>query len=175
MGILRFKSLTAMMIPWAMTSHLIIPPKILTRIAWTWGKKRKETSSKTECWRAQRGELHRASTVSCLKPWTAFETWHLLTLLSEVMSLKASVTWWAVAPPPTSRKLAGVPPWSLMMSMVAMARPAPFTKTDKATGQMIQADDFLLLHWICTGKKNPKHSLIIRLTLNGNALHINHN
>lgn len=50
-----------------------------------------------------------------------------LTFLSEVMSLKASVTWWAVAPPPTSRKLAGVPPWSLMMSMVAMAKPAPLT------------------------------------------------
>lgn len=55
----------------------------------------------------------------------------VLTFLSEVMSLKASVTWWAVAPPPTSRKLAGVPPWSLMMSMVAMARPAPFTTKNK--------------------------------------------
>ena len=32
-----------------------------------------------------------------------------------------------VAPPPTSRKFAGWPPWSLMRSMVAMARPAPFT------------------------------------------------
>src|SRR5262245_1841395 len=31
------------------------------------------------------------------------------------------------APPPTSRKLAGSPPASLMMSMVAMARPAPLT------------------------------------------------
>ncbi len=29
--------------------------------------------------------------------------------------------------PPTSRKLAGAPPCSLMMSMVAMARPAPLT------------------------------------------------
>lgn len=50
-----------------------------------------------------------------------------LTLGSEVISLKASVTWAAVAPPPTSRKLAGDPPWSLMISMVAMARPAPLT------------------------------------------------
>jgi hypothetical protein len=33
-----------------------------------------------------------------------------------------------VAPPPTSKKLAGVPPFSLMMSMVAMARPAPLTR-----------------------------------------------
>src|SRR5262249_26982368 len=31
------------------------------------------------------------------------------------------------APPPTSRKLAGSPPASLMMSMVAMASPAPLT------------------------------------------------
>ncbi|KAA6417230.1 MAG: malate dehydrogenase [Trebouxia sp. A1-2] len=33
----------------------------------------------------------------------------------------------SVALPPTSKKLAGEPPCSLMMSMVAMARPAPFT------------------------------------------------
>ena len=45
--------------------------------------------------------------------------------------MKASVTCAAVAPPPTSRKLAGVPPWSLMISMVAMARPAPFTGEEK--------------------------------------------
>ena len=30
--------------------------------------------------------------------------------------------------PPTSRKLAGMPPWSLMMSMVAIAKPAPLTR-----------------------------------------------
>src|SRR5690606_28387560 len=50
-----------------------------------------------------------------------------LTLLSERMILKASVTRSLVAPPPTSRKLAGAPPCSLTMSMVPMARPAPFT------------------------------------------------
>ena len=33
----------------------------------------------------------------------------------------------ALAPPPTSRKFAGLPPAYLMMSMVAIARPAPFT------------------------------------------------
>src|SRR5262249_6631240 len=33
----------------------------------------------------------------------------------------------ALAPPPTSRKFAGEPPAYLMMSMVAMASPAPFT------------------------------------------------
>src|SRR5256885_499394 len=44
------------------------------------------------------------------------------------MILKASVTFSGVAPPPTSRKLAGSPPNSLMVSMVAMARPAPLTR-----------------------------------------------
>jgi hypothetical protein len=44
------------------------------------------------------------------------------------MILKASVTFSVVAPPPTSRKLAGSAPNSLMVSMVAMARPAPFTR-----------------------------------------------
>ncbi len=54
-----------------------------------------------------------------------------VTLGSDVMSLKASVTCCDVAPPPTSRKLAGVPPWSLIMSIVAIARPAPFTETSE--------------------------------------------
>src|SRR5206468_6931648 len=43
------------------------------------------------------------------------------------MILNASVTFSAVAPPPTSRKFAGDPPKCLMVSMVAMARPAPLT------------------------------------------------
>ena len=38
-----------------------------------------------------------------------------------------SMTSLELAPPPMSRKLAGSPPYSWMMSMVAMARPAPFT------------------------------------------------
>src|SRR5580700_1286455 len=49
------------------------------------------------------------------------------TLGSLTMILKAAVTFSLVAPPPTSRKLAGSEPYSLMMSMVAMARPAPLT------------------------------------------------
>src|SRR5690554_459289 len=49
------------------------------------------------------------------------------TALSDRMILNASVTRSLVAPPPTSRKLAGWPPASLMMSMVPMARPAPLT------------------------------------------------
>ena len=54
----------------------------------------------------------------------------VLTFLSEVIKLNASVTCSAVAPPPTSKKLAGLPPWSLMMSIVDMAKPAPFTITN---------------------------------------------
>ena len=49
------------------------------------------------------------------------------TLGSAVMILNASVTFSAVAPPPTSRKFAGSPPKCLMMSIVAIARPAPLT------------------------------------------------
>src|SRR6185369_16542486 len=45
----------------------------------------------------------------------------------ERMSSNAAVTRSLVAPPPTSRKLAGCPPCSLIRSMVAIARPAPFT------------------------------------------------
>src|SRR5690348_2576350 len=50
-----------------------------------------------------------------------------LTLGEERISLNAAVTRSFVAPPPTSRKLAGSPPASLITSMVAIARPAPLT------------------------------------------------
>ena len=43
------------------------------------------------------------------------------------MILNAAVTFSREAPPPTSRKFAGSSPNSLMMSIVAMASPAPFT------------------------------------------------
>src|SRR4051812_24192520 len=76
-------SLAAAMMPSAMMSHFMMPPKILTRMPFTFG--------------------------------------------SLTMILKAWVTFSLVAPPPTSRKLAGSLPYSLMMSMVAMAKPAPFT------------------------------------------------
>src|SRR5262245_45124499 len=49
------------------------------------------------------------------------------TLASERMILKAWATLSLVAPPPTSRKLAGSPPQSLIISIVAMAKPAPLT------------------------------------------------
>ena len=51
----------------------------------------------------------------------------MLTFGSPVIILKASFTCDAVAPPPTSKKFAGDPPCNLMISMVAIASPAPFT------------------------------------------------
>ena len=46
---------------------------------------------------------------------------------SFMMILKPASTVCALAVPPTSKKLAGSPPLSLIISIVAMARPAPFT------------------------------------------------
>ena len=40
----------------------------------------------------------------------------------------SATTWPFEAPPPTSRKFAGLPPKCLMMSIVLMARPAPLTR-----------------------------------------------
>ena len=54
---------------------------------------------------------------------------HKITFESALISLKASATCLAVAPPPTSKKFAGSAPWSLIISIVAIARPAPFTAT----------------------------------------------
>jgi hypothetical protein len=39
-GTFRLRSFAAAIMPSAMTSHLIMPPKILTRMAWTWWVKR---------------------------------------------------------------------------------------------------------------------------------------
>ena len=44
------------------------------------------------------------------------------------MMRNASMAASGVTPPPTSRKFAGSPPWYLMMSIVPIASPAPFTR-----------------------------------------------
>jgi hypothetical protein len=49
------------------------------------------------------------------------------TLGCEVRISNAVLTCSTLAPPPTSKKLAGYPPLILMISMVAIARPAPLT------------------------------------------------
>ena len=82
-GTFRPTSFTAATTPSAITSHFMMPPKMLTRMPFTFG--------------------------------------------SEVMILNAAATLSFDALPPTSRKFAGSMPYSLMMSMVAMARPAPLT------------------------------------------------
>ena len=50
-----------------------------------------------------------------------------LTFLSERISLSAAETFSFDAPPPTSKKLAGSLPYNFIMSIVAIANPAPFT------------------------------------------------
>src|ERR1017187_133866 len=77
-------SRAASTIPLAITSQSMMPPKMLTRIPFTFGSPR--------------------------------------------MILKAATTCSLVAPPPTSRKFAGFPPKYLMMSIVLIASPAPFTR-----------------------------------------------
>src|ERR1700722_6776083 len=87
-GTFKPSSFAAATTPLAMTSHFMMPPKMLTKMARTLG-------------------------------------------LFKII-LKALVTCSWLAPPPTSRKFAGATPWPspkcLMMSMVAMASPAPFTR-----------------------------------------------
>lgn len=69
-----------------------------------------------------------------LRHWTATKRFFFFflhfahTLGSAVSSLKASYTCLSLTPPPRSRKLAGFPPCRSMMSHVAMAKPAPFTR-----------------------------------------------
>jgi hypothetical protein len=81
---LEADSRTASTMPVAITLQSMMPPKMFTRMPFTFGSVR--------------------------------------------MILNAAVTWSLEAPPPTSRKLAGLPPKCLMMSIVLIARPAPFTR-----------------------------------------------
>ena len=49
------------------------------------------------------------------------------TFLSDKIILNAAETFSLEAPPPTSKKFAGSSPYNLIISMVAIANPAPFT------------------------------------------------
>ena len=49
------------------------------------------------------------------------------TFLSLSIILKAAATLSFDAPPPTSKKFAGLPPNNFIISIVAIASPAPFT------------------------------------------------
>ena len=83
-GTLMRVSRAAATIPFAIVSQRMMPPKMLTRMPFTFGLRS--------------------------------------------MILNASVTFSAVAPPPTSRKFAGSAPNSLIVSIVAIASPAPLTR-----------------------------------------------
>ncbi len=61
-----------------------------------------------------------------------------VTFGSDVIRSKACLMASGVAPPPTSRKLAGWPPFSLMMSMVAIARPAPLTRQPMSPSSLMK-------------------------------------
>ena len=50
-----------------------------------------------------------------------------LTFLSDRIIFRAAETFSFEAPPPTSKKLAGYFPYSLIISIVAIANPAPLT------------------------------------------------
>lgn len=54
------------------------------------------------------------------------------------MRSKACLMACGVAPPPTSRKFAGCPPFSLIMSIVAIARPAPLTRQPMSPSSLIK-------------------------------------
>ena len=66
-----------------------------------------------------------------------------VTLGSLVIRSKADLMACGVAPPPTSRKLAGAPPLSLMMSIVAIARPAPLTRQPMSPSSLMKFRPFL--------------------------------
>lgn len=51
----------------------------------------------------------------------------VFTLGSDSRIFRAADTWDCPTPPPRSRKFAGLPPFKLIRSIVAIASPAPFT------------------------------------------------
>lgn len=129
MGILRSSSLAALMMPCAMTSQRMIPPKMFTKIAFTCKRMLLIRITKIffiNDFLISDNSITKVNIVS-IDAIRIIRTF----FSSAVMILNASVTCSTVAPPPTSRKLAGSPPCSLMMSIVAIARPAPFTANDK--------------------------------------------
>ena len=66
-----------------------------------------------------------------------------LTDPSASKSSNAFLTASAVAPPPTSRKLAGEPPFRFRTSIVAMASPAPLTRQPTEPSSLIKLRPYL--------------------------------
>src|SRR5690606_17856066 len=116
-GTFRPTALLAAITPSAITSQRMMPPKMLTRIAFRFG---------------------------------------LLSLI-----LEASVTFSVVAPPPTSRKFAGSPPNSLIVSIVAIARPAPLTRQPMLPSSwMYPRSNFEASFSVCSSSSSSRTSTI---------------
>ena len=67
-----------------------------------------------------------------------------LTFLSERIIFNAAETFSLDAPPPTSKKFAGSFPYCLIISIVAIARPAPLTMQPMLPSSLIYARSCLL-------------------------------
>ena len=95
---------------------------------------RRPSSTLVPASRTTSGTWRSISRAACTTPW-ATQSHRLIPakmltsiasmLLSESTRRNAAATRSGEAPPPTSRKLAGAPPACLIMSIVAIARPAP--------------------------------------------------
>ena len=90
-----------------------------------------------------------------------------VTFGSLVMSSNADSIACDVAPPPQSRKLAGCPPLSLIMSIVAIARPAPLTDLLKVSAASCDSET-----WVSIPKQPMSPSSLIKLrpTLNNSQV-----
>lgn len=104
------------------------------------------------CNRHTIGNLRFICCTTLIKPWAMAShrtmppkmlTKIAVTLGSLVISSNADLIASGVAPPPTSKKLAGAPPFSLMISMVAMARPAPLTRHPISPSSLIKLSPYL--------------------------------
>ena len=67
-----------------------------------------------------------------------------LTFSSDNIILNAAETFSLEAPPPTSRKLAGLDPYNFIISIVAIARPAPLTMHPIVPSSFIYDRPYLL-------------------------------
>lgn len=82
-----------------------------------------------------------------------------VTLGSLVIRSKASLIACGVAPPPTSRKFAGDPPLSLIMSIVAMANPAPLTRHPISPSSLMKLRPDLLSVLVISNRRTHSAAL----------------
>lgn len=121
----------------AMQNNTTNSPKMLTRMALTCLSLNRMLKASTTCRKKEKGVAVRLYLFKAMHSSTT----HSMACLSDAALVNCTLatqdthTWlhpqshsthtcFSVAAPPTSRKFAGAPPCNLMMSMVAMARPA---------------------------------------------------